>query len=168
MKTLYVDKTAEKECAGYFLKDCELIWAGSTVSSVPLSERKRHGEEYERFAREYGIQFFFEDNAAVPEFYTVPWTEVFASDGEGGFLAVLNGDVQSEGAVCLISADRKYKDVNRIRKLAFSDLQLAMREALRFTLTNVSDNCVYLPLCSVQAYNQYVFMCSDRNKEQEE
>lgn len=68
----------------------------------------------------------------------------------------------------LISADRKYKDVNRIRKLAFSDLQLAMREALRFTLTNVSDNCVYLPLCSVQAYNQYVFMCSDRNKEQEE
>lgn len=68
----------------------------------------------------------------------------------------------------LISADRKYKDVNRIRKLAFSDLQLAMREALRFTLTNVSDNCVYLPLCSVQAYNQYVFMCNDRNKEQEE
>jgi len=107
MKKFYVDKTAEKECAGYFLKDCELIWAGSTVSSVPLSERKRHGEEYERFAREYGIQFFFEDNAAVPEFYTVPWTEVFASDGEGGFLAVLNGDVQSEGAVCLISADRK-------------------------------------------------------------
>lgn len=66
----------------------------------------------------------------------------------------------------LISADRKYKDVNRIRKLAFSDLHLAMREALRFTLTNVSDNCVYLPVCSVQAYNQYVFLCQD-NKEQE-
>ncbi len=63
----------------------------------------------------------------------------------------------------LISADRKYKDVNRIRKLAFTDLQLAMREALRFTLTNVSDNCVYLPLCSAQAYNQYVFMCADKD-----
>lgn len=63
----------------------------------------------------------------------------------------------------LISADRKYKDVNRFRKLAFTDLQLAMREALRFTLTNVSDNCVYLPVCSVQAYNQYVFICSEKN-----
>lgn len=68
----------------------------------------------------------------------------------------------------LISADRKYKDVGRIRKLAFSDLQLAMREALRFTLTNVSENCVYLPICSVQAYNQYVFMCSDRNRSEQE
>lgn len=107
MKKFYVDKTAEKECRGYFMKDCELIWAGSTVASASVSERERHREEYERFAREYDVHFLFDDDAVQMEFYTVPWTEVFARDSLGGFLAILNGDAQSEGTVCLISADRK-------------------------------------------------------------
>ncbi|MGN0606099.1 MAG: bis(5'-nucleosyl)-tetraphosphatase (symmetrical) YqeK [Oscillospiraceae bacterium] len=62
----------------------------------------------------------------------------------------------------LVSADRTFKDVKRMRKLAYSDINKAMLEALRFSVQNVVEKCGYLPNYTIEAYNQYVFLRSER------
>lgn len=67
----------------------------------------------------------------------------------------------------LISADRKYKDASRIRKLAYLDLDAAMLEILRFSIESVIKKGVALPPVTVQAYNHYLYKC-DRVREVKE
>ena len=55
----------------------------------------------------------------------------------------------------LIGADRDYKDVNKMRKLAFEDKDRAMFEALSFSITDVAKKGSVIPLHTAQAYNQY-------------
>ena len=54
----------------------------------------------------------------------------------------------------LISADRNYKDVNKMRKLAYQSLEKAMLEALK--LTDVVAKGSMLPCHTIDAYNQYI------------
>jgi nicotinate-nucleotide adenylyltransferase len=56
----------------------------------------------------------------------------------------------------LTSADRKYKDVNRIRKLSYNNMDKAMLEAIRFTISDVLRKGGYIPVHTVNAYNQYL------------
>lgn len=62
----------------------------------------------------------------------------------------------------LISEDRSYKDVNKMRKLAFSDLNEAMLEAVRFSVSDVIAKGSLIPESSCAAYNYYAEMF--RNK----
>lgn len=62
----------------------------------------------------------------------------------------------------LISIDRDYKDVKRMRKLAYTDIELAMFEALKFSITDVIAKGGLLPHYTIEAYNQYSYIC--RNK----
>ena len=62
----------------------------------------------------------------------------------------------------LVSEDRKYKDVARIRKLAFTDKNAALFEALRFSLSNVAEKGVPIPITSVEAYNFYLKRCEEQ------
>lgn len=55
----------------------------------------------------------------------------------------------------LISDDRDYKDVKRMRKYAETDLDLAMFEALRFSITDSVSKGNTIPLCTLEAYNDY-------------
>lgn len=55
----------------------------------------------------------------------------------------------------LISADRTYKDVEKMRKLAYSSLNEAMREAFAFSVKSVVKKNGLLPLCTAEGYNFY-------------
>lgn len=55
----------------------------------------------------------------------------------------------------LISEDRTYKDVGRMRRLAFEDINGAMLEAARFTLSDVIAKGSFIPENSMQTYNYY-------------
>lgn len=62
----------------------------------------------------------------------------------------------------LISADRTYKDVAKVRKLAYSDLDKAVLEGLRFSIFSVTEKGGYLPLDTVKAYNYYLHSLQTR------
>ena len=55
----------------------------------------------------------------------------------------------------LISADRNYKDVARMRKAAYQKLDTAMLEALKFSITDVVSKNSLLPHHTIEAYNEY-------------
>ena len=56
----------------------------------------------------------------------------------------------------LISAERDYKDVDVMRKLAREDKDKAMLEAVRFQIGDVLAKGSVIPVYSVQAYNRYI------------
>ncbi|WP_295152940.1 bis(5'-nucleosyl)-tetraphosphatase (symmetrical) YqeK [uncultured Ruminococcus sp.] len=56
----------------------------------------------------------------------------------------------------LISADREYKDVNRMRKLADKSLERAMCEALRFSVGDSVSKGNSIPVSTIEAYNEYI------------
>jgi nicotinate (nicotinamide) nucleotide adenylyltransferase len=56
----------------------------------------------------------------------------------------------------LISADRDYKDVDKIRKLAYTDLNAAMLEAFAFSIKSVVKKGGFIPPCTAEGYNFYL------------
>lgn len=62
----------------------------------------------------------------------------------------------------LISIDRDYKDVKKMRKLAYADLELAMFEALKFSITDIVGKIGLIPHYTIEAYNQYVYMYKNK------
>ena len=67
----------------------------------------------------------------------------------------------------LISADRDYKDVEKMRKLAYSDFYKAMLEAVGFSVSSVVKKHGYIPEYSIEAYNQYNYLYLIRKKNKE-
>ena len=55
----------------------------------------------------------------------------------------------------LISAERDYKDVDKMRKLAYTDLNAAMREAFAFSMKSVIKKGGVIPICTAEGYNFY-------------
>ena len=56
----------------------------------------------------------------------------------------------------LISADRSYKDVAKMRKIAYQSIEKAMLEALRFSVADVVGKGSMLPSHTIEAYNYYI------------
>lgn len=56
----------------------------------------------------------------------------------------------------LISADREYKDVGRMRKIADKSIERAMCEALRFSVSDSVDKGNSIPVSTLEAYNRYI------------
>ena len=79
-----------------------VVFTGVSVYSMPLSIKRREGEQYADFARKFGIRFIFDDEKPVIDFYTVPWIEIGAADGSGGFFASVNGPFSLRDAVPLV------------------------------------------------------------------
>ena len=63
----------------------------------------------------------------------------------------------------LISADRNYKDVKRLRKLAYQDIDKTMFEALVFAIESVLEKKGMIPDYTMNAYNQYVYINNKHN-----
>jgi len=59
----------------------------------------------------------------------------------------------------LVSADRDYKDVDKMRKLVYSDIEKAMLEAFRFSLESVLKKGGAIPVCTIEGYNFYLRFC---------
>lgn len=55
----------------------------------------------------------------------------------------------------LVSADRTYKDVEKMRKFVYSDLNTAMLEAFRASIKSVIKKEGMIPVCTVEGYNFY-------------
>lgn len=106
MKKLYYDKTENTDCVSIFVKDAEVIPAGTTVSSMGI---KNKNKEYQKFSEEYDINFIFDDNIPEIDFYAVPQVDVFAFDSKGGFFAAVGGITDLDGTepVCYIDNNRK-------------------------------------------------------------
>lgn len=104
-RKLYLDVT-EQGCTSVWMKDTEIIPAGTTVYSMSV---KHKNEEYERFAKEYDIHFIFNDNIPVIDFYTIPRVDIFAIDSAGGYIGTIGGMTGLEGdaAICYIDMKRK-------------------------------------------------------------
>ena len=58
----------------------------------------------------------------------------------------------------LISEDRNYKDVNKMRKYAYQSIEKAMLEALKFSITDVVGKGSMLPRHTIEAYNHYMMI----------
>lgn len=56
----------------------------------------------------------------------------------------------------LISEDRDYKDVGRMRKLAEKNLERAMCEALRFSISDSVSKGNSIPISTLEAYNEFI------------
>lgn len=67
----------------------------------------------------------------------------------------------------LISEDRDYKDVDKMRKLAYSDFDKAMYEAVSYSMESVIKKQGYIPACTVNLYNQYAYIYSVHKKNKE-
>lgn len=107
MKKLYMDMTKPgNEVVGVFVQGAELVPAGTTIYSMPVTEKN---EEYRRFAEEYDIHFIFDDNIPQVDFYAVPWIDIMAVDSRGGMIGTLGrcSDLESDAAICYIDKDRK-------------------------------------------------------------
>ena len=77
----YVDAT-QLQCNAVFCKDYELIFAGTTISTMPDSYKDN---AYIMLADLYDIRFIYESNVPVVDFYAVPRIDIFATDSNKGY-----------------------------------------------------------------------------------
>lgn len=105
MKKLYLDRTEDNGCTGVFVKDTEIIPAGTTIYSMPVTDKN---SEYQRYADEYDIHFIFDDDIPCIDFYTVPHIDIMAVDSEGGYIGMLGQccDLESDAPVCYIDREK--------------------------------------------------------------
>ena len=64
----------------------------------------------------------------------------------------------------LISADRDYKDVKHMRKVAVAGLEKAMLEALSFSITDSVSKGNSIPLSTLSAYNRFLSETGKKDK----
>lgn len=64
----------------------------------------------------------------------------------------------------LISAERSYKDVDKMRRAAYQSVDKAMLAALRFSVTEVVGKGSLLPLHTIEAYNQYTLTAREEEQ----
>ncbi len=56
----------------------------------------------------------------------------------------------------MISEDRSYKDVDKMREYCYKDIDLAMSVALGYQIMSVCEKCGTLPVSTFEAYNYYL------------
>ena len=65
----------------------------------------------------------------------------------------------------LISIDRTYKDVTKLRKYAYCDIDKAIFMALCFSITDVIKGELFIPVSSIEAYNKYATLVKRKERE---
>lgn len=136
MRKLYLDMTENQGCTSYFMKDTEIIQAGATVYSMPVSARN---EEYQRLADEYDLQFIFDDMNVKVDFYTVPRVDIMAVDSRDGYIATVGAlsDPEGDAPVCYIDRDKNVYLIARNMRSLMEDIgnwrrNLKPYEGIRF------------------------------------
>lgn len=66
----------------------------------------------------------------------------------------------------LVSAERDYKDVDKMRKIVYTDIDEAMLAALAFSVKSVIKKGGVIPPCTTEAYNFYTRICSKHGKQE--
>lgn len=103
MRKVYLDMTQAAGSIGAIGLDAQIIGAGTTVYSMPIKEKN---DAYQRYADDCDIHFIFDDNLPALTFYTVPWVDILATDGDGGFIGTVGAqsDLQSDAPICYIDS----------------------------------------------------------------
>jgi len=107
LRKVYFDKAVSKNaCSSVYVKDAEVIAAGTTVYSMSVREKNA---EYQKYANLYGIHFIFDDTLLKIDFYAVPQVDVFATDGQGGLFGTIGktSDLSDDAPICYIDKSRK-------------------------------------------------------------
>lgn len=106
MKKLYLDTTQAQMCISVYVKDTEVVPAGTPVNVMPVGHQNN---EYRRFAEQYDIQFIFADNIPKVDFYSVPMVDIFAIDSHGGYFGSVGQptDFEAEIPICYIDAKKR-------------------------------------------------------------
>lgn len=101
-----IDKNSLPGPTSIWIKDKEIIWTGIVINSMGVNCKN---ETYETYANEYDIQFIFDDNIPVINFYTVPMVDVFAIDSDGGYIASVGEEtfLGSNAPICYINKNKE-------------------------------------------------------------
>ncbi|MDE5791913.1 MAG: hypothetical protein K2H66_00120, partial [Oscillospiraceae bacterium] len=67
----------------------------------------------------------------------------------------------------MISEERDYKGVDKMRRLAQKNLHLAMLEALQDTVSSVMKKNGFVPVYTIEAYNFYMHMALEHKEHKE-
>jgi hypothetical protein len=107
VRKIYLDVTQSSMCLSVYVKEAEIILAGTSINSMSIKERDRN-REYQRFADEYDIHFIFDDNVPEVDFYTIPMVDIFATDNLGGYISTLGHqtDIEENFPICYIDKNR--------------------------------------------------------------
>lgn len=105
MRKVYLDKTKNNMCISVYMKDTEIIPAGTLVNAMSIRHKN---SEYQRFADEYDVHFLFEDDVPKVDYYTIPMVDIFAVDSNGGCIGSVGQatDLQGDIPICYIDAER--------------------------------------------------------------
>lgn len=85
-----------------------MVPTGTTIRVMDLEETESK-EQYEKLARDFDINFIFNDIVPKVDFYTVPQVDIFAADSFGGYWATIGGrtDIINEtDPICFIDNER--------------------------------------------------------------
>ena len=106
MKTVYIDQNSVPSPTSIWIKDTEVIWAGTVISSMSV---KRNNEDYKKIALEHDVHFIFDDKIPVIDFYTVPLVDIFATDSTGGYIGSIGEAAYfgSDATICYISPKKE-------------------------------------------------------------
>lgn len=101
MKKVYVDMTENSSCVIIFIKNTDVIEAGTTIYSMPITDKNT---EYQKIADEHDVHFIFDDNIPNIDFYTIPFLNIMAIDSDGGYIGTVGeiSDLDSNAPICYI------------------------------------------------------------------
>lgn len=100
-----MDMTKCNDCVCVYIKNKEVVQAGTTIYSMPIQEKNA---EYQRFAEDYDIRFIFDDFNIFADFYAVPRVDIMAVDSCGGYIGTVGGatDIEGDLPICYIDGDK--------------------------------------------------------------
>lgn len=105
MKKVYFDETENHKCIGIFIRDTQVIRAGTTINAMPISDKN---EQYKQIAEDYDLHFIFEDQIPNINFYTIPQIDIIATDSNGGYIGTIGQftDLSAPNPICYIDANQ--------------------------------------------------------------
>ncbi len=132
----------------------QLEYVKQSELSVDEVETKAHALFHAIAGAEIAMRVFGIDDMDI--ILAIRWHTVAAGDMSRLAAIVYLAD--------LISADRDYKDVKRMRKLAVSGLEKAMYEALKFSVGDSVENGNTIPVSTIMAYNRFLNETNKKEK----
>ncbi len=132
----------------------QLEYVKQSELSVDEVETKAHALFHAIAGAEIAMRVFGIDDMDI--ILAIRWHTVAAGDMSRLAAIVYLAD--------LISADRDYKDVKRMRKLAVSGLEKAMYEALKFSVGDSVEKGNTIPVSTIMAYNRFLNETNKKEK----
>lgn len=101
MEAIYIDQSTMESAVGLILKQrVEVVYTGLEVL------KEDNSPTVAAFSRLCGVNFFLRGTAPEVPLYAVPYLEIFASDGQGGWFGTQGGSHGQDRPVYYIAPDR--------------------------------------------------------------